>query len=347
MHIVNYENNGFVIVSGDNRFEPVLAFSDVGSFPTDTKTMPEGLLGWLYDYHNEINNIRNRNIIQNNKLKKSWNKFIQLPKNKLDSLSKPSSVYAKSRVPLYTDYSTEGNCFDGSNSRRAILYYNVGPLLSTQWSQGVGFNELVPSGGCNATSNGHYWTGCVATALGQVMKYHEYPSSYNWALMQNNYGGIETAMLMRDLGYSFNLDVNYGCDGSSANSERIPQTLLNYGYQNANYSCYDYGVLKREIAFGKPVILRGDQYYSFLFFGGKNGHCWVADGVSEQYIYDCVEDPNTYGEMMDKLISIDTFLHMNWGWGGVYNGWYYSGNFNPGSMSYNKNVYMITNIINP
>ena len=41
----------------------------------------------------------------------------------------------------------------------------VGPLLSTVWGQGVGYNDLVPNLGCVTPSNGRVFTGCVATAM--------------------------------------------------------------------------------------------------------------------------------------------------------------------------------------
>lgn len=49
----------------------------------------------------------------------------------------------------------------------------VAPLLSTKWDQGEPYNNLcTPQYGSQ-----NYYTGCVATAIAQVMKYHNYPPS--------------------------------------------------------------------------------------------------------------------------------------------------------------------------
>ena len=50
---------------------------------------------------------------------------------------------------------------------------DVDPLLSTNWDQGTYYNQLCPSD--NSGPGGHVWAGCVATAMGMVMKHHDYP----------------------------------------------------------------------------------------------------------------------------------------------------------------------------
>ena len=69
----------------------------------------------------------------------------------------------------------EGN---STRQNRAVV---VDALLATQWNQDAPYNNLCPMIGSNRTV-----TGCVATAMAQIMKYHGYPSrgigshSYTW-----------------------------------------------------------------------------------------------------------------------------------------------------------------------
>ena len=72
MYIINYENNGFVIVSGDNRVSPILAYSDKNSFPTETSDLPEGLITWMKYMDQSLKEIRTEKKAQSADLKKVW-----------------------------------------------------------------------------------------------------------------------------------------------------------------------------------------------------------------------------------------------------------------------------------
>ncbi|MBP4137277.1 C10 family peptidase [Flavobacterium geliluteum] len=343
MYIINYENNGFVIISGDNRISPILAYSDNNSFPTESSDMPEGIITWMKTIDQTVKKIRKDKKEQSKDLKKLW-----LSSNHVNVLYRSNTSVvtktSKGRAPSSADYITEGDCNNGDNM--TTLQLSIGQLLQTEWGQGVGYNDLLDTKGCAAALNGRPYTGCVATAVAQVMRYHEYPANYNWNLM-NNGGSYETSRLMRDLGYQANLNMNYGCSSSGADRKDIVRTLSNFGYPAANYRNYDYGTVKFEIVYGRPVILCGSEKADFLIFGSKGGHCWVVDGISEMQYYNCVPDPNTPGEVMSQLISTGAYLRMNWGWNGIYNGYYSNGNFNPPGSSYNWRPDMITNIRNP
>lgn len=75
-----------------------------------------------------------------------------------------------------------------------------------------------------------------------------------------------------------------------------------------------------------------------------NWHIWVCDGFR-------TETYNTYNcdTGYCDTWSYTTF-YMNWGWNGgttgrpTSNGWFASGNFNPGSYNYNNYVHMIKGI---
>jgi hypothetical protein len=49
MYIINNPNNGFIIISADDRTDPILAFSENGSFPDEYIKLPSGIAEWIKD----------------------------------------------------------------------------------------------------------------------------------------------------------------------------------------------------------------------------------------------------------------------------------------------------------
>ncbi len=199
---------------------------------------------------------------------------------------------------------------------------NLSPILQTTWNQGCYYNDFCPEdiqGPC-----GRVWAGCVATAMGQVMKYHNWPpqgQGNNVYLTQGGYGTLnanfadavydwdnmqsalndqtdnyEVARLLLHCGISVNMD--YSWDGSGANSYRAGTALVEF-FKYADYAIQmekDYftntlwaEILKVELHSGRPLLYRG--------YGG-GGHAFVCDGYQ------------------------GSLFHFNLGWGGSANGFY-------------------------
>ena len=194
-----------------------------------------------------------------------------------------------------------------------------GPLLDHTWAQGCVYNANCPVlgctvGNCDATQA---LVGCVATAITQVLGYHEQPTNYPWAMMLNRYGvfdfnepgAVELAEAMALAGDAVNMD--YGCDASgvtlSAYASAVDNAFDNvFGYtssgdyyENTDVSAWnDYTPVRGSVGAERPVIL---ARFSIL-----GGHAWVCDGTRRTW--DC--ETSTY------------FYHMNWGWNGFNNGWF-------------------------
>ncbi len=200
---------------------------------------------------------------------------------------------------------------------------SLSPILSTTWNQGCYYNDLCPEdsqGPC-----GRVYAGCVATAMGQVMKYHDWPpqgegsnvystpmgygtlnadfgaSTYNWALMQNALNSTtdnyEVAHLLLHCGISVNM--NYSWDGSGASTQNSADAfrynflyadyvshMVKDGFSNENWA----ELLQVELHSERPVLYRG--------YGSGGGHAFVCDGYQ------------------------GTNFHFNLGWGGAANGYY-------------------------
>jgi len=222
---------------------------------------------------------------------------------------------------------------------------DVNPLLTTTWDQGCFYNVLCPydaSGPCQ-----HVYTGCVATAMAQIMKYHNFPpqgvgshtytcstygpqtadfgnTTYDWASMPNSVTGsnLPTATIMYHAGVS--VDMMYSASGSGAYSENVPAALLDYfNYHPDITIAYkdDYSNVD-----DFKALLRDDLDNALpIYYSGSNpsvGHAFVCDGY----------------RMSDEK------FHFNWGWSGAANGWYAIGALNPGGNTFNQNNTVVLHV---
>lgn len=166
-YIFNYVGGGFVIVPADKRVEPIMAYSDRGYFIKSGK-LPSGLISWLSLNHKNMQLLRKNSTLKAPvQVTKHWSEFQLTYDN-----GNPGSPRILQLLP------TPPPCQDET------YITLVGPLLQTQWGQGYPYNALCPAG---SYSNYHTPTGCVATAMAQVMYYWQYPSSYNWSIMPLDY----------------------------------------------------------------------------------------------------------------------------------------------------------------
>ena len=235
----------------------------------------------------------------------------------------------------------------------------VAPLLGDiLWGQGTPYNNMCPTydGGT------HYYVGCVATAVTQIMRYHSYPehgtgsktitvngqsvtadfgnTTYDWDNMLPTYEDVSyttaqanaVATIAAQFGVAVNME--YQPAGSGAHSMEVPNALRNYfSYDQAvtmrkrdYYSSAEWlQLIKSELDAGRPV------YYAASSDVGSSGHAFVCDG------YDT-----------------EGFVHINWGWYGTSNGYFLVSHLDPddlgiggGTGGYNVDQEIITGIQPP
>ena len=110
------------------------------------------------------------------------------------------------------------------------------------------------------------------------------------------------------------VDMSYGADGLSADTEDVGDALEDIGYSSdIDYSTYSISIHEGDLNAGRPVILRGCTDYSCFWWwcwGTGNCHAWVSDGYRKMY-HSC------YGSYPE--------WHMNWDWNGQgANAFYYN-----------------------
>ncbi|HRZ42578.1 MAG TPA: thiol protease/hemagglutinin PrtT [Bacteroidales bacterium] len=198
----------------------------------------------------------------------------------------------------------------------------VGPICKTTWDQGGFYNDSCPGGSV---------TGCVATAMAQVMKAFNWPpkgkgsysythpsyglqsanfgiTTYKWSSMPNvvSAPNAPVAQLMYHCGVS--VDMSYSPGGSGASMFRAKDALYMYfnyspfirtATKSAYTDIYWKILIRAQHMNGRPVMYSGP------------GHAFVCDGF--QY-------PDHF--------------HFNWGWGGSYDGYFYLTSLRPGGYNF-------------
>ena len=301
LHVFNVgHQEGFVIVSGDDATIPILGFSNSGSI--DSANMPPSMKAWLLGYADQI-------------------KWMQEHGNTAEART-AALKKAPRRDP-------EPSLWTPGNPK-----VDIGALLSTTWNQGAPYYYQ-----CPGVETSFCVTGCVATAMAQVMNYHQWPTSeiaqipeyrwenytsymnngyyyninsygpktINWSKMANNYTGSEidesktaVATLMRCCGQS--VQMNYWTDGSEAQTYKVANALKTYfGYSSTTqYVSRSYYSYANWIDLIYNELSQGRP----VIYGGSsvdNGHAFVCDGYKNEG---------------------DDKFHINWGWGGQGDGYF-------------------------
>jgi hypothetical protein len=301
-YVFNSAASGYVIVSADDNVYPVLGYSDESNF--NPENMSPSVQKWLEEYKSQIRYIIDHNIAATPEITSAWDNYLN------------------------------GTSTAGPQD----LTNAVTPMLAVKWNQAPFVNDQCPF---DASYNKRTVTGCVATAMAQIMKFWGHPAkgsgfhsynhskfgtmsanfgttTYNWSSMPNyvNSANATVASMMYQLAVSVNMNfgvAEVGGSGAFVISSHSPhrntaeyafKTYFGYrptiqGIARENYTEANWiTLLKNEISNGRPVLYAG--------FGNGGGHAFVFDGFDN-----------------------NNFFHVNWGWGGSYDGYFRVSALNP------------------
>lgn len=293
-YVVNFNAEGFVIVAGDDRVRPILAFSDEGAFVAEN--MPAHVRFFLDGYTEEIQYMVDNQQYADESVLQQWETLLS------------DDIPAQKGRDMVVD-----------------------PLLGdVAWSQKMYYNDFCPADTTgDAAYGGHAAVGCGAIVMGQIMRYWRFPETGNGShsYNSNNYGPLSAnfgattyhyenmpdqltadfhpdscvlavATLLYHCGVAVNM--NYGPSASWSNSNRIVSALSTYFrypptvqyIERESLSLTTWlNYLKGELDASAPFMYGGS--------GSYGGHVWVCDGYRD-----------------------DDYFHFNWGWGGQQNGYY-------------------------
>ena len=284
-YVFNAGTTGFVIVSADDRFRPIVGYSNEGTFATENMS-PE-----LVFYLDKIIEARtSRNAVLFDDTEQEW-----------QSVATTGKLLSR-------------------NGGRAVDF-----ICTTKWNQDSPYNLYAPEAtsgpggrcyaGCVATAMSQvmkrwdhplqgtgshsyycYGYGSMSANFGNT--------TYDWDNMPDRLGGASqeeieaVALLMYHCAVA--VDMNFSPTGSGANSWDVPDAIQRYFSYSSHatlkgrdqYSLMNWqNMLKESHDLGWPV------YYSG--FSDSGGHAFVCDGYDD-----------------------DDLFHFNWGWGGSSDGWF-------------------------
>ena len=238
----------------------------------------------------------------------------------------------------------------------------VGPYLQVQWGQGGAYgafpnsyNYDMPYNKYCIKNNALCPTGCAAVAMAQVMSYHKRPLTYtryhdgsaanttlDWDSIVTWVGGEydpewddadgdAIAHLMREMGHRVNLE--YGYNETNYSFDQISASLDTFGYTINPSLPYDYQTIVNELVQSRPVFIGGGETVNVLA-----GHLWVADGYkyNEQHHITYKITPLPRGDVYEIIQEYDEtyrYLHYNWGYDGICNGYFADGVFQGSNVS--------------
>ena len=299
--------DGWVLVSSEMAVTPILASSSSGIFP-DFEDMPEGMQ-WLISHYEDANQYARDSLQNKYAMNKEWRQWLNGTyslenQNRLNPLPSSYVLERMDSVKWNQSLNNDASCLKSYNAQCPTWY---------------------------TTSCGHTYVGCTAVAMGMIMWYWQWPYSaiiprklqnttsvssysdipyfatYDWSHMPseihnntNDYDANLIAYFLRDCGYAASM--NYQESGSGASLSNAKKALTDVFHydpillksQRKNYSTdiWIY-LLKQEICMGCPILYAGYED------NDGPGHAFVVSGY-----------------------NANNKFKVNWGWGGLYNGYY-------------------------
>jgi hypothetical protein len=285
--VVGYVFNldkGFIIIAANDAVFPVLAYSFESAYSGND--LPLVLNYWMENYKSQISF-----AVQENR------------------------CAVKAIQQVWSRYSVENY-----SSKEVLL--EVKPLIHTTWHQGCYYNSYFPEE--STAPCGHLWTGCVATAMAQVMKFYNYPKNgtgsygynssygyvqadfenteYNWTAMNYHLSDEDSTVAQLLYHCAIGIHSQFFPNGTGAFDFDARNALVNYFnyspdahfYWRDSYQGDWKAMLRAELDEGRPILYGGADSET------NAGHTLICDGYQDT-----------------------SFFHFNWGWNGNYNGYYY------------------------
>ncbi len=303
-YVFNAGNDeGYVIVSGDDRIEPILGYVEQGTF--DPENIPENMRSWLQGYADEIKYVIDNNIAPNSPILKKRNKVSGTKHSVPEILTSRWNQGLPYNLTISKYYKE-----DGSQARPAT------GCIATAWAQVINFHKFpdkikasIPSYTKTYTlSNGTTKTVTFpAVARGSIIDWENMRDTYSCS-ESHAHTAQDTAVanLMRYCGQA--VKMSYG--GSSSAHWEVKDVIKYFGFDDSGYRAgrdeYSidewFDLLYNEVAAGYPIPFSGSKI--------SGGHAFVIDGFDGENLF-----------------------HVNWGWGGGSNGWFLIGVLNSGDNS--------------
>ena len=324
LYVIGREGGGFVIVAGDDRVYPVLAFSETGTFQVDG--MPDNVRWWMERMKAYVRSVQ----APEERAAEAWS-----PKTRATAALPESGVTNKVErlTPTWDQGNNDGNYF-GKNVFNAkcpkkgstlcvtgCVAVALGEILT--WESGQADIEMPAAAHGTVTAYSPRSSGDVVPSFPYVLG-----TPYDWAGLRSltgipairsavNAGNTalldNLAQLLADLGAIVQASYNTNEGGGTSAHVNLPELIEHLDINKRAHieSQSDYtdrqwvAMLKAEID-KRPILISGQSVAAIGYYSDGTpayaGHQFVFDGYG------------TYGD--------ETVFHVNFGWGGNYNGYY-------------------------
>lgn len=304
LYIFNAES-GYVVISGDKRTTPVLAFSDRQLYNDDDIIPPAKM--WLDNYADQITDLQQNNDVT--EINPAW----------IELLDRRSGM-------------RDGNAIE--------------PLMQSHWGQEEKYNYYCPRD--FAGYNNRVVTGCVATALAQLIYYFRWPETGtgSYSYVDENYGlqsadyanatydysamcdnptdiNLEISKLIHHIGVG--VDMHYGTTGSGMYNHSAAYVLRTYfkyspetQYVFRDTTTMDWdSLIISHLERGIPL------YYAGWSVPDTNGHGFICDGY--------------------RVLNDEYYYHFNFGWDGSHDNYFLTTHLNTSGTHFNLAQELIVN----
>lgn len=317
------DNCGFVIVSGDDCATPILGYSTDGYI--DMNNMPIQLCDLLQSYSEEIQFAIDNNIQASDSVASSWQAYLRAPQSQMATTA-------------------------------------VSPLVSTKWNQSPYYNAKCPNDATLSPLGGHPTTGCVATAMAQIMKYWGYPSkgSGSKSYKSENYGTLSANFSITTYDWT-NMPIKLTSSSSNTQVNAVSTLMFHCGVGvEMNYNCDGHGssgAYTVDVGGGKASAEKALRQY-FGYSSSVTGKKWTSSTTETTWKNMLKTELNNnrpilysgrssssggHAFVCDGYDSNDRF-HFNWGWGGSADGYFSLTALTPSSYNFSEGQQAIIGI---
>ena len=311
IYAFNMEGGGYVIASADSRTLPVLGYSTTGTIDWDH--MPDNMRSWLKQYDEAIATLGHRMDFKDGEMRKA----------------------------------------DGEQVNRRASRSAVEPLIKTHWDQRAPYWDQGPTyQGPETNLRGKQClTGCVATAMAQVMNYWQWPNAvpdglpaydydieynggnYKWHLDALPPTWFDWDLMLNDYKVWNDETEQYDQIGTDAQRKAVA-TLMHYCGQSIEmmYGPNGSGAYTSDVA--KALVNYFDynaaQYVFRRFFGIDEWEGIIYDELAagRPVVYSGSSDQGGHAFVCDGYDGNGLF-HINWGWAGHDDGYFSLAVLNP------------------
>lgn len=349
LYVVNYKNDkGYTIISASKTYMPILSFSEKGNFSVSEENLANN--AFIQHYKDVISNSKTMDA---DSLRSCYSIYWDSYEKRENTMPTRSHVRTEAEIEslkqaAISQYEALGyDCF-GMNAVSYMVptgdaqgmindicqhtnrYYDCmdvdvfmirrgvvekSPLIMSEWHQTSPYHA--------AASNG--MAGCIPIAVGQIMKYYEWPNSINWSNIPLSFSFTTSAYysLMSNLQSLLHID-DSRLDVTVSSPNYINSALSAMSYNCSTFSYTTFGQFDNYLSANKPLIVVGYNN------GNPHGHAWVCDGIRHyrtEYAFLVYDNFDEYEMVTEQTMRDAIYWHANLCENSFNQGWYYSDDY--------------------